>query len=92
MATISKLTFTVQVFKEGRQFVSYNPELDVSSCGKTLVDAKKHLKDAIEGFLEAAEEKGTIDDILEEAGFTKKQKRWRDPQLVSLDRLTIDAH
>ena len=40
-----KLTFTAQIFREGRQYVSFNPELRVASCGKTADIAKEKLKD-----------------------------------------------
>ena len=42
---LPKLTFTVQVFREGKQYVSFNPELRVASCGKTLEEAKNFLRD-----------------------------------------------
>ena len=45
------LTFTVQVFREGKNFVSYNPELKVASCGKSIDEAKDNLKQAMSGFL-----------------------------------------
>lgn len=86
---LPKLTFTVQVFKEGKQYVSFNPELRVASCGKTPEEAKNNLPDAIRGFLLSARKKGTLVDILEEAGFVKEKKSWRDPYFVSLDRLTV---
>lgn len=84
-----KLTFTAQVFREGRQYVSFNPELRVASCGRTAEDAKHNLKDAIRGFLLSAYKKGTLSDILEEAGFVREKKTWRDPDLISLDRMTV---
>lgn len=91
MNSFPKLTFTAQIFKEGKQFVSFNPELRVASCGKTAEVARKNLEDAIRGFLLSARKKGTLSDILEEAGFVRQKKSWRDPYLVSLDRLTITA-
>src|SRR3989344_8049197 len=89
MSTFPKLTFTIQIFKEGKQFVSFNPELRVASCGKTAEIAKENIKDAIRGFLLSARKKGTLGDILEEAGFVQQKKSWRDPYMVSLDRLTV---
>ncbi len=89
MKKLPTLTFTVQVFREGKQFVSYNPELRVGSCGKTPHEAKENLNDAIRGFLLSAHKKGTLEEILEEAGFVRKKSVWHDPQLVSLDRLTV---
>ena len=67
MSTFPKLTFTVQVFKEGKQFVSFNPELRVASCGKTPELAKENIMDAIRGFMLSAHKKGTLSDILGEA-------------------------
>ena len=54
--------------------VSYAKELDVSSCGKTIKEAKKNLFEAVECFLETAEEMGTLEEILEE-GKSYDQKR-----------------
>lgn len=88
---LPKLTFTAQIFKEGRQYVSFNPELRVASCGNTAEKAKGNLKDAIRGFMLSAHKKGTLSDILAEAGFVRQKKSWRDPNMVSLDRLTVTA-
>jgi predicted RNase H-like HicB family nuclease len=70
-------------------FVSYAPEFSVSSCGHTLEEAKKNLKEAVEGFLETAHDMGTLPDILEEAGYTYKNKHWTDPELLVMDRLSL---
>jgi len=88
-AVLSKLTFTVQVFKEGRSYVSYNPELKVASCGDTVDKAKDNLRDAIRGFMKSAQKLGTMEEILEEAGYTQKRHKWIEPQLVALDRLSL---
>lgn len=87
--SLPQLTFTVQVFKEGRAYVSYNPELKVASCGNTLEEAKVNLQDAIRGFFKSAQKLGTLDAILEEAGFVRKKKKWVEPQLVVMDRLSL---
>lgn len=58
------IQFTVQVFKEGRLYVAYTPELDVSSCGGTQAKAKKNLLEAVRLFLEEAERLGTLQKIL----------------------------
>ena len=88
---LPNLTFTAQIFREGKQYVSFNPELRVASCGKTAKAAKENLKDAIRGFMISAHKKGTLHDILEEAGFVRQKKSWRDPSMVSLERLTVAA-
>ena len=85
----SELTLTIQIFKEGKRFVSYNEELGVSSCGDTPEDARHNLREAMSGFIKSARKMGTLDEILEEAGFVQKDKRWLTPQLVTLDRLSL---
>lgn len=87
----SPLTFTIQIFREGRLFVAYNPELDVSSCGPTVEKAKKNIRDAISGFLKSAGKMGTLDEILEEAGYTYRHKQWADPELIVMDRMSVPA-
>ena len=85
------LTFTLQVFREGKLFVAYNPELDVSSCGESVEESKANLHDAVRGFLKSAHKHGTLPKILEEAGYIHKQDRWHDPELMVLDRFSLAA-
>lgn len=46
--------FTAIIEREGDEFVSLCPELDIASCGKTIEEAKKMLAEAIQLFLESA--------------------------------------
>jgi predicted RNase H-like HicB family nuclease len=62
------ISFTVHIFREGNAFVAHTPELDVSSCGDTAAEAGANIREAVKGFLEAAEEMGTLSGILE-AGY-----------------------
>lgn len=50
--------FDTLIWKEGNVYVSYCPRLDVSSCGDTVEDARKMLREAVRLFLEEAEKKG----------------------------------
>ena len=82
-----EINFTTQIWKEGKMYVSYCSELDVSSCGTTVGKARENLLEAVEGFLEEAKRMGTLGVILEESGFIKQgQKNWRAPEWVSLER------
>ena len=87
--SLFNLNFTVQIFREGKTYVAHNPELNVSSCGSTLDKAKSNLQDALAGFLKSAQKLGTLDDILEEAGYVRKNKEWTEPQLVLSGRLSL---
>ena len=82
-----EINFTAQIWKEGKAYVSYCPELDVSSCGKTIEAARKNLLEAVEGFLETAKKMGTLKEILKESGFVKEgQRKWKAPEWISLGR------
>lgn len=84
-----EIDFTTQIWKEGKVYVSYAKELDISSFGKTIKEAKKNLIEAVECFLETAEEMGTLDQILEEAGYVRKKMVWKTPEVISLEKTRI---
>jgi predicted RNase H-like HicB family nuclease len=44
-------------------YVSYCPELDIASCGETVDQAKKNLKEVILINLEEAQKMGTLDRL-----------------------------
>ncbi len=84
-----EIRFTTQIFKEGRTFVAHAPELDVSSCGGTKEKAMRNLKEAVRLFLEESEKMGTLERILEEAGYLKRRGRLEGPKLVSTRRVSL---
>ena len=61
----------IETFKEGNQYVSLCPELNVSSFGDTIEGSEKSLQEALNLFIEEIEEMGTLEEILEEAGFVR---------------------
>ncbi len=77
------------VFKEGCTYVSYCPELDVSSCGNTIDEARKNLKIAVSLFLEEAEKMGTLDEILYESGYELNEgNSWKTPRIVATELMS----
>ncbi len=85
-----EINFITQICQEGKMFVAYSPELDVSSCGKTPREARKNLHEAVGIFLEETAKMGTLDEILEESGFVKEKDnnkvRWQPPKIISTGR------
>lgn len=81
-----KLFLTSKIWKEDKHYVAYNPELEVASQGKTFKEAEKMLKEAIDLFIKTAKKIGTLNHILEEAGFIKIEKKWLAP-VVSFSSL-----
>jgi len=89
----AQIPFDSVIFKEGNTFVAYCRELDVSSCGDTIEEARQNLKTATRLFVEEARKMGTLDDILREAGYRRLRGNggWEAPELVALERMTVPA-
>jgi len=68
-----KISLRVEIFKEEDTYVALSPELNVSSFGETIEDAKRSIREALEAFIEESERMGTLEDILEESGFFEGQ-------------------
>jgi len=65
--SIPNLEYTVEIRKEGDQFIAHAVPLDVISSGPTPDEAKEALDEALHLFLHTAMEMGTLDEILQEA-------------------------
>ncbi|MBI4276775.1 hypothetical protein HY629_02970 [Candidatus Uhrbacteria bacterium] len=81
-----QLTYTTQLLKEGTTYISYSPELDLSSCGDSSDAARRGLHEAVTLFIEEAQKMGTLERILEEAGFRKAHDRWEAPEFIGFER------
>jgi len=79
------IDYDILIFKEDESFVSYCPELDLSSCGESIEQAKDMLRTAVRLFIEEAEKMGTLEDILEESGYRRKDGGWEPPRLVATE-------
>jgi predicted RNase H-like HicB family nuclease len=84
-----EIQFTTRVFKEGRAYVAHALELDVSSCGGSAERAIKNLKEAVRLFLEECEKMGTLDRVLQEAGYSRSGQKLRGPKLVSMQQISL---
>jgi len=84
-----EIQFTTRIFKERRTYVAHALELDVSSCGGSKEKALNNLKQAVRLFLEEAERMGTLDQILEEAGYSKSKHKIASPKFISVQRVTL---
>lgn len=70
-------------------YVAYARELDVSSCGYSKEKALKNLKQAVSLFLDEAEKKGALAEILEESGYSKKRTSLEAPKFISLQKASL---
>ncbi len=83
------ITLRIEIFKEGDVYVALSPELNVSSFGDTIEDAKKSFKEAVEAFIEECREMGTLEDVLEESGFSKVNNSWKSRKPLAEEDLAL---
>lgn len=83
------ISIRIEIFKEGDVYVALSPELNVSSFGETIEDAKRSLKEAIEAFIEECERMGTLNDVLEESGFSKTNDSWASRKPIAEEDLAF---
>ncbi len=86
-ATKLHIPYTSQMFEEDGQIVALCPELNVSSFGDTREDALAALQEAVTLFLEECQIMGTLDVVLEEAGYRRERHGWSQ---VALQRASPD--
>jgi predicted RNase H-like HicB family nuclease len=83
------ISIRIEIFKEGDVYVALSPELNVSSFGETIEDAKKSTREAIEAFIEECERMGTLEEVLEESGLIKVDDSWESRKPLSEESLAI---
>jgi predicted RNase H-like HicB family nuclease len=91
-ATMIPIEFAAIIFHEGKSFVAHCPELEVSSCGHNLDEARGNLKTTVRLFVEEAEKLGTLNDILKEAGCQRgTDGTWKSLRIVATEVMLLTA-
>ncbi len=85
----NKLEIKMEIFEEDNLYVALCPELNISSYGESLNEAKKSLLEAVEAFIVECIDMGTLEDVLEEAGFTHDNQTWRYRQAIQEEHLAL---
>lgn len=89
---MTPIEFDVIIFQEGKAYVAHCPELDVSSCGHDVDEARLNLKTAVRLFVEEAEKLGTLEDILREAGNQRgADGKWKSPRIIATEVMSLAA-
>ena len=71
--------------------MAYTPALDVCTSGKTEKEVKIRFAEIANVFLEELIEMGTINDVLSELGWTKVQKKWTPPKIISSPFINLNV-
>ena len=81
-----KLGYTVQLWREGEQYIAHAMPLDVASSGVTPAKARAALTEAVDLFLKTAQETGTLEQVLEETGYTRGVRGWLSPKWLKTEK------
>ena len=89
---MKKIIATAEIWKEGKMFTAYCPELDVASCGHTAEEAKKNLREVIEIQLEETAKLGTLKDFLAEAGYVVEDEVLKiEKKIVGFEEFSVSV-
>jgi predicted RNase H-like HicB family nuclease len=80
----------IEIFKESEQYVGLCPELNVSSFGDTEEEAEKSIKEAISLFIEECNNMGTLEQVLEEAGYKLNGNTWIPREMIKEKRIELE--
>lgn len=81
----------VVFLKEGKRFVAHSPALDLSTSGKNFNEAQRRFVEAAVLFFEEIVRKGTMEEALLDLGWTKQNKTFRPPVVISQNVETISV-
>lgn len=71
--------------KEDDTIVAYTPALDLSTCGRTIEEAKASFEKAADIFFRECIKRGTLEEVLLSLGWKKSRTRprtWSPPEVV----------
>jgi len=66
-----RIDYTVQIWREGGQYIAHAMPLDVASAGETPEGARQAVDEAVRLFLATAAEHGSLEEVLEDAGYCR---------------------
>jgi predicted RNase H-like HicB family nuclease len=72
----------IQIIKKAKWFVASCPALDVASQGETEEEAKKNIAEALFMFLRSCFERGTLEAVLKQCGFSPVMEQDQDTEPI----------
>ncbi len=79
-----RLNVDIYVFREGENYISYCPSLDICSSGKNFNDAVKNFYEAFELYADYWTEHGTLEADLKAHGWEVETHTARPPRPQSM--------
>ena len=70
------LILTIVIKKEGTNYSSWCPELDVASQGNTVEEARQNLKEAVELHVDTMIQNGDLNQLLDKVRLANNPFHW----------------
>jgi hypothetical protein len=84
------IDYTVNIWREGAQYVAHAMPLDVASSGADPDAARSAVDEAVRAFVGSCAKAGTLEAVLEEAGYQRQaEERWQSPSWVSVEQREV---
>ena len=80
------IDYTTQIWREDNQYVAHAMPLDVMSSGPTPDAARAAVAEAVRLFLKTAADFGTLNEVLDEAGYRLVDGRWTSPDWIAIEK------
>jgi predicted RNase H-like HicB family nuclease len=87
---MTRVECRVEFFNEGDKVVALCSDLNLSSFGDTVEQARVRFEEALRLFLEGCEQMGTLEEVLRESGFEQaagEPERWTPRRMVGQEQL-----
>lgn len=79
----------LSIFKEGKTFIAYTPALNLSTSGKDFNEVNERFTEALNIFIEESLKKGTLEQTLEDCGWTKIKQQWSPPIVIKNTNIPV---
>jgi predicted RNase H-like HicB family nuclease len=81
-----RIDYTVQVWREDNQYIAHAMPLDVASSGDSPEAARQAVDEAVRLFLATASDHGTLNEVLQDAGYRRAARSWRGPAWLGVEQ------
>lgn len=80
------IDYTVQIWLEGQHYTAHAMPIDVMSSGLSPDEARQAVDEVVHLFLVTAKDMGTLDEILEECGYSHQKQYWMSPSWIAIEK------